>query len=80
MKYIGLKQYKKNMGVFINMSNDKNIVDGCTNYDYDDLVVNYSEYLNKNTKYYLYCNGGVKSRKLYNLLDYKGYDVTVVLK
>ena len=33
-----------------------------------------------NKKYFIYCNGGVKSRKAVNVLEFYGYDVTLVYK
>ena len=80
MNFINLSEYKSNMGIFINLSSEEQVVPNCKHISYDDIVINYSELLDKNKKYYLYCNGGVKSRKAYNILKFKGYDVVVVLK
>ena len=80
MKYILLKDYQESMGEFINLSSNEKVVSNSIHISYDDLVLNHKEYLEKNKTYYLYCNGGVRSRKAYHLLKFKGYDVVVVLK
>lgn len=41
----------------------------------NELLNNYSKYLNKNKTYYIYCNKGVTSKKVCELLDILGYDV-----
>lgn len=80
MKFISIKEYDRSKGVFINISSEEKMVPESIHISYDDLVINHKEYLDKNKTYYLYCNGGVKSRKAYNILKFKGYDVVVVLK
>ena len=81
MKKILLKEYKNYMGIFIDLSNNKPvIVDNFIYYDYENLLINHKELLNKDNKYYIYCNGGIKSRKVVNILEFYGYDVTLVYK
>ena len=81
MKKILLKDYKSNMGIFINLGNtDTLVVDNSVHYKYEDLLINHKEILDKGKKYYIYCNGGVKSRKAVNILEFYGYDVTLVYK
>ena len=81
MKKILLKDYKTNMGVFIDLSNkNSTIVDNSIYYEYENLLINHKEVLNKGKKYYIYCNGGIKSRKAVNILEFYGYDVTLVYK
>jgi len=55
--------YKYNLG---HMPNAINI-------PYKELIDNYSKYLNKDTKYYLYCDSGNNSRVLVNKLNKLGY-------
>lgn len=50
------------------------------NISYDDLIMNYRNHLNKSDKYYFYCNNGVKSKRAVIILEYLGYDVTMVEK
>ncbi len=81
MKKILLKDFKENMGIFINVSvNNKGIVADEINLTYEDLLINHKELLDKKNKYYIYCNGGIKSKKAVNILDFYGYDVTLVYK
>lgn len=81
MKKILLKDYKSNMGVFIDLNNkNSTIVDNSIYYEYENLLINHKEILDKDKKYYIYCNGGIKSRKAVNILEFYGYDVTLVYK
>ncbi len=80
MKKKLLKDYQGD-GIFINVNNNpSNIVPNEVHIPYEKLLSNYRELLNKNQKYYIYCNGGVKSRKAVNILNYYGYDVTLIVK
>lgn len=45
----------------------------------NELLNNYSKYLNKNDTYYIYCLSGNRSRKVCELLSVFGYDVVNVL-
>ncbi len=81
MKKILLKDYKGNMGTFIDVNyNDSKMVEGSKHITYENLLVNHKELLNKNEKYFIYCNGGVKSKNAVNILEFYGYDVTLVYK
>lgn len=81
MKMILLKDYKSNMGEFIDVNyNDSKIVNGSKHIPYEQLLVNHKELLNKKDKYYIYCNGGVKSKNAVRILEFYGYDVTLVTK
>ena len=81
MKKILLKDYNSNMGIFIDINyNDSKVVDNSIHIVYEDLLINHKELLDKNKKYYIYCNGGIKSKKVVNMLDFYGYDVTLVYK
>lgn len=79
MKKILLKDYKEYMGTFIDVNyNNSNVVSNSVNIPYERLLINHKELLNKDKKYFIYCNGGVKSRKAVNILEFYGYDVTLV--
>lgn len=41
----------------------------------DFLLMNPNEYLNKEEKYYIFCNYGITSRKVCEILRKKGYHV-----
>lgn len=81
MKKILLKDFHDNMGIFIDINyNDNKNVDNGIHIPYEDLLINHKELLDKNKKYYIYCNGGIKSKKAVNILEFYGYDVTLVYK
>lgn len=71
--------------------NNPNIIDVRDNYNYNlghiknaknipyySLLSNYSMYLNKNDKYYLYCNYGKQSKEISDRLNLFGYDTYYV--
>lgn len=81
MKTILLSEFKNYMGTFIDVNyTNSNVVQNSVHIPYENLLVNHRELLDKNKKYYIYCNGGIKSRKVVNILQYYGYDVTLVVK
>ena len=81
MKKILLKDYNDNMGMFIDINNSPSgVVKNYKHIPYEKLMNNYREVLNKKDKYYIYCNGGIRSKKAINILDFYGYDVTYVTK
>ncbi len=42
---------------------------------FEDLLINPERFLNKTSKYYIYCQTGIKSLKLCRILSSNGYDV-----
>ncbi len=44
----------------------------------EQLLINSNKYLNKNEKYYIYCQKGMQSRKLCQILQNNGYNVVNV--
>lgn len=84
MKSIKLENYNQSMGILIDVRNweeyIKSHVNGSINIPYNDLLFNHNKYLNKNSKYFLICSGGVKSKKATNILSVYGYDVTNVIR
>ena len=77
MKKILISDYDYSKGIFIDLSNSK-VVGSSMDISYEDLLINHSELLDKSKKYYIYCKGGIKSRKAVNILEFYGYDVTLV--
>ena len=59
---------------------DKNYIKGSICIPYDTLINSYRELLDKNTKYYFYCKNGIKSKRMTSILEYLGYDVTMIEK
>lgn len=77
MKKILLSDYDYSKGIFIDLSNSK-VVGSSMDVSYEDLLINHSELLDKSKKYYIYCKGGINSRKAVNILEFYGYDVVLV--
>ena len=71
MKKILLSDYDYSKGIFIDLSNSK-VVGSSMDISYEDLLINHSELLDKSKKYYIYCKGGIKSRKAVNILEFYG--------
>ena len=82
MQKIFLKDHKEDMGIFIDLEHFQNeeITDKEIKISYDNLILNFKDYLDKSKKYYIYCSSGVKSKKAVNILEFYGYDVTLVYK
>ena len=55
-----------------------NHIPGAINISYDLLVSNPSKYLDKNKTYYLYCQKGITSNKICQLLRSLGYNAISV--
>ena len=51
-------------------------IKGAINIPYYNLLNNYSHYLKKNEKYYLYCDNGRQSTEISNRLNLFGYNTT----
>ena len=70
-------KYKINKYIKLCLNTD-NVVKNSIHIPYENLLTNYKELLDKNKKYFIYCKGGIKSRKVVNILSFYGYDVTLV--
>jgi len=53
-------------------------IKGAINIPYYNLLNNYSHYLNKNEKYYLYCENGRQSMEISNRLNLFGYNTVTI--
>lgn len=81
MKKILLKDYNETMGTFIDVNNnDNHLFKNSIHIPYENLIINHKELLDKNKNYFIYCNGGIKSKKAVNILEFYGYNVTLVHK
>ncbi len=83
MKSINESDYHKEMGVLIDVRhplsyNEHHHPDSINIY-YDTLIMNYKTMLNKNTKYFIICDKGHKSKQAVRILEFYGYDVTYVI-
>ncbi len=45
----------------------------------NQMLMNFNRYLNKNTKYYIYCQMGIQSRKMCQILKNNGFNVVNIL-
>lgn len=78
MEKIYLKDYNPTAGILINLDSEK--MDGALNIPYERLLINHKEILDKSKKYYIYCKGGIRSKKAVNILEFYGYNVVLVYK
>lgn len=53
-------------------------IKGAINIPYYNLLNNYSHYLNKHDKYYLYCENGRQSLEISNRLNLFGYNTATI--
>ena len=54
---------------------NNNHIPNAINIPLNKLLINFNKYLNKNEKYYIYCQRGIQSKKICNLLKNNGYNV-----
>ena len=50
-------------------------IPGSINIPLEKILTSYNKYLNKNEKYYIYCQKGIQSRKLCQILKNNGFNV-----
>lgn len=62
-----------------NQSYNNNHIDNSINIPYQELIINPNKYLNRNTKYFIYCQKGITSRRICNLLYNQGYNVVNII-
>lgn len=79
MKEVSIKEVlnKGNINIIDirdNYSYKEGHIKNAKNIPYYSLLSNYSIYLNKHEKYYLYCNYGKQSMEISNRLNLLGYD------
>ena len=53
-------------------------IEGAINIPLEKMLINFNKYLDMNKKYYIYCQKGVQSKKLCQMLKNNGYDVVNV--
>ena len=83
MKTININDYNVSMGKLINVD-DKQVfmqskIPYATNIEMSTLLYNRDRLLNKNETYYIYCQGGRKSKRVVNVLDAYGFKVVQVV-
>ncbi len=84
MKKIMYSEYNPSMGILIDVQHPldykENPTPNSKNVYADKLLMNYKVLLDRDKKYFITCNRGTLSKKVVNMLEYLGYDVTQVLK
>lgn len=61
----------------INYNN--NHIPGSINIPYEQLITNPGKYLDRNHKYYVYCQRGITSKKLCQILYNQGYNAINII-
>jgi len=77
-----LKKIYKNSNIIDIRSRNKYILNHITNsinVDKSDLILNPLKYLNKNDKYYIYCENGINSIRVCLILKKQGFNVYNIL-
>lgn len=54
---------------------NNNHIGNAVNISSNQLLINPDKYLNKSSRYYIYCQKGIQSRKLCQILTNKGFNV-----
>ena len=83
MKSISISEYNQSMGQIIDVEDNYTFsikhVPNALNIPYETLLYNKDNLLDKNKIYYIYCQGGHKSRRAVNILTAYGFKVVQVL-
>jgi len=58
-----------------NQSFNNNHIPNAINIPYEKLIVNPNMYLERQKKYYIYCQKGITSKKITSILNQMGYQV-----
>ena len=58
---------------------NNNHIPNSINIPLDKLLSNFNKYLDKNKKYYIYCQRGIQSKKICQILKNSGFDVISVI-
>lgn len=58
---------------------NNNHIMNAINIPLEKLLANFSKYLEKNKKYYIYCQMGIQSRKICQILKNNGYNVVNII-
>ena len=58
---------------------NNNHIPNAINIPFEKLITNPSKYLNPNIKYFIYCQKGITSKRICNLLYNQGYNVVNII-
>ncbi len=71
------------MGMLIDLSSRESYImshhDYSVNIPYQQFMLYYDQYLNKNDAYFIICQKGIHSNQAVRILEYLGYNVTQVV-
>lgn len=83
MNTILLSDYNQSLGILIDIEDPFTYNDWhdsrAINIPFNKLIYNFNTLLDKNKKYYIYCRGGVKSRRAVSTLNIYGYNAIQVI-
>ena len=75
-------EYLKNPNIIdirsIEKYNNRHI-EGSINIPLEKLLIYFNKYLSKNKKYYIYCQKGIQSKKVCQILKNSGYNVINII-
>lgn len=54
-------------------------IDNAINIPLEQLLINFNKYLDKNMKYYIYCQKGIQSKKMCQILKNNGFNSVNIL-
>lgn len=75
-------EYLKNPNIIDIRSIEKynnNHIPNSINIPLEKLLSNFDKYLDKNKKYYIYCQKGIQSKKVCQILKNSGYDIINII-
>ena len=58
---------------------NNNHIKNAINIPTENLLLNFNKYLSKNKKYYIYCDHGIQSKKMCQILKQNGYNVVNII-
>lgn len=58
---------------------NNNHIMNAVNIPFEKLLANFNKYLDKSKKYYIYCQMGIQSRKVCQILKNNGYNVVNII-
>ena len=80
--YVSELKYLKNINIIdirsIERFNNNHIINAI-NIPFEKLLANFNKYLDKNKKYYIYCQMGIQSKKVCRILKNNGFNVVNII-
>ena len=80
--FVSELKYLKNINIIdirsIERFNNNHIINAI-NIPFEKLLANFNKYLDKNKKYYIYCQMGIQSKKVCRILKNNGFNVVNII-